>query len=138
MFSWIVQELPDGKKGATATAGPFHLVVTPATHPETKEFVGYAFKLLGMQGGGTNFMSCSPTMEEAQARAEFTYVSLILAGLCVVDQHMLDEYVKYVKTVSALSLEDAMVAAAALEKRNREIFEAASRKQEPQAEPKEA
>lgn len=124
MFSWVVQNFPSGQVGASAAAGAFHLVVTPAVHPETKEFVGYAFKILGIQGGGTNFMSCSPTMAEAQQRAEFTFLTFILGALCVVDKDMLDQYIKHAKTMNELPLDEAVAAASALEQRNRDIMNA--------------
>lgn len=127
-FSWQTQTFPDGRIGASATAGSFHLVVTQAVHPESKQPVGFAFKVIGMQGGGTNFMSCSPTLEEAQSRAEFTFLTFLLGGLCVVDKEVLDAYIGYVKPALDLPLESAIAMATELEKRNMEIMNQAAAK----------
>jgi hypothetical protein len=126
-FAWSVKTINEekGLRGSVATAGAFQLMVMPVrsaeSDPETAgldEVVGYSFKVVGMQGGGTDFMAISPTMEEAQQRAEFTYTALLFAGLSVVDKELLDAFLKNVKIVLQPTLDEAVEMAIALRDRN--------------------
>lgn len=139
MFFWQTKENEHGQKGATCAVGAFTLVIMPVRDEskapvdadpnasieerEAALFAGYTFRIVGMQGGGFDYMSVSPTMEEARSRAEMTFLSTLMGALSCLDEEDVKYYIKSMKVISQPTLEEATNMAILMDKRYRDIRE---------------